>query len=188
MMNKARTLLVSGKMMALVATAAVVGGTIALVNPAFAQTAQPQGQAQSGQQRPALTGEQMATMRHDMDTALHYKLAPDVLPRLTSTLKAIHAANIQPPGRLGMSLDEQVSMVEKVPGLPPILKANGFTPHDFVMSLTCVGLTGSLMNVQPGQANSQVPTPEAANVALLKAHPEDLQALITVLRAEQAPK
>lgn len=176
MLNKTKTVLASGKMMALAAVAFVAVGQVAV-----AQTAP----AENGQQQPALTAEQMATMRHDMDTALHYKLAPGVLPRLTNTLKAIHAANLQPPGHLGMSLDDQIAMVSKVQGLPPILKANGFTPPDFVMSLTCVGLTGSLMNVPPGQASNKMPMPEPENVALLKANQADLQALIGVLRTEQ---
>lgn len=179
MVIKTRSLLASAKIMALAASAFLAVGPVAL-----AQTAP----AQSGQQPPALTGEQMATMRHDMDTALHYKLAPDVLPRLTNALKAIHAANIQPPGHVGMSLDEQIAMVSKVQGLAPILKANGFAPRDFVMSLTCVGLTGSLMNVPPGQASSKMPTPEPENVALLKANQADLQNLIGVLRTEQVKR
>ncbi len=142
---------------------------------AGAQTAAVTGPAQAG--TPALSA-----------TALHYKLAPDVLPRLTAALKAIHAAHIQPPGHVGMSLDEQIGMVNKVPGLDPILKTNGFSAHDFVMSLTCVGLTGSLMNVPQTQQTAQMPTPEPQNVALLKAKPDELQALISVLREEQTPQ
>ncbi|MFT8336599.1 MAG: hypothetical protein ABF628_10525 [Acetobacter orientalis] len=153
---------------------------------AGAQTVAVTGPAQAG--TPALSAQQMTTMRRDMDTALHYKLAPDVLPRLTAALKAIHAAHIQPPGHVGMSLDEQIGMVNKVPGLDPILKTNGFSAHDFVMSLTCVGLTGSLMNVPQTQQTAQMPTPEPQNVALLKAKPDELQALISVLREEQTPQ
>ena len=165
------------------ASLAVIAATLC-APAAGAQTAAVTGPAQAG--APALSAQQVNTMRRDMDTALHYKLAPGVLPRLTTTLKAIHAAHIQPPGHVGMSLDEQIVMVGKVPGLDPILKTNGFSAHDFVMSLTCVGLTGSLMNVPQTQKTAQMPTPEPQNVALLKANPDDLQALITVLREEQA--
>lgn len=168
------------------ATVLLAGGVVA--QPVLAQTAAPApGQQAAPATRPNLTPEQVTTLQRDMNTALHYKLAPDVVPRLTSALKSIQAAQIQPPGRLGMSLDEQVGMVGKVPGLEPILKTNGFTPREFVMSLTCVGLTGSLMNVPPGQASGNIPTPDAANVAILKGNPQQLQDLITVLRAEHQP-
>lgn len=158
----------------------------ALAQNAPAQTASP-AQAPAPAARSNLTPEQVTTLQRDMNTALHYKLAPDVVPRLTSALKSIQAAHIQPPGRLGMSIEEQVAMVGKVPGLDPILKTNGFTPREFVMSLTCVGLTGSLMNVPPGQATSRIPTPDAQNVAILKSNPQQLQDLVTVLRAEHHP-
>lgn len=173
------------------ATALLAGGIMA--QPAGAQTAAPaQTPAQAptqaqGASRPNLPPEQVTTLQRDMNTALHYKLAATVVPRLTSALKSIQAAHIQPPGRLGMSLEEQIDMVGKVPGLEPILKTNGFTPREFVMSLTCVGLTGSLMNVPPGQASSTIPTPDAANVAILKSNPQQLQDLIAVLRAEHQP-
>lgn len=167
-----------GKCASLAVLAAILCGPCA-----EAQTPAATGPAQGA--APALSEQQMTTMRRDMDTALHHKLAPDVLPRLTSALKAIHAAHIQPPGHVGLSLDEQIGLVGKVPGLEAILKANGFTAREFVMSLTCVGLTGSLMNVPPTQQTAQMPTPEPQNVALLKAKPEELQALISVLREEQ---
>nr|WP_298795113.1 hypothetical protein [uncultured Acetobacter sp.] len=163
--------------------AALVAGTV-LAQPALAQTAAPAPAQGAPAARPNLTPEQMATLQRDMNTALHYKLASNVVPRLTSALKSIQAAHIQPPGRLGMSLEEQIGMVDKMPGLEPILKTNGFTAREFVMSLTCVGLTGSLMNVPPGQATGNIPTPDAQNVAILKANPQELQELITVLRAE----
>ena len=103
------------------ATALLAGGIMA--QPAGAQTAAPaQTPAQAptqaqGASRPNLTPEQVTTLQRDMNTALHYKLAANVVPRLTSALKSIQAAHIQPPGRLGMSLEEQINMVGKVPGL-----------------------------------------------------------------------
>ncbi|WP_246856460.1 hypothetical protein [Acetobacter vaccinii] len=145
-----------------------------------------QAQTTATNRPPALTPEQVAIMRHDMDTALHYKLAPDVLPRLTATLQAIQTAGIQPPARYGMSLDQQIQFVEQVKGLSAILKDHGFTPRDFVMSLTCVGLTGSLMNIPAGQeAGGDLTKPEPQNVALLRANPQALQALASVIRAEK---
>lgn len=169
------------------ALAAVLMAGSVLAQPALAQTAAPAQTQGAPAARPNLTPEQITTLQRDMTTALHYKLASNVVPRLTSTLKSIQAAKIQPPGRFGMSLEEQIAMVGKVPGLEPILKTNGFTAREFVMSLTCVGLTGSLMNVPPGQATNGVPTPEAANVAILKSNPQEMQELITVLRAEHQP-
>lgn len=146
---------------------------------AQAQTTAPVG---AGGQASGLTPEQVATMQHDMDTALHYHLASDVLPRLSATLRAIQAAGILPPARYGMSLDQQVGLVEQVPGLEAILKAHGFSAHDFVMSLTCVGLTTNFMNVPPSQVKGNMPTPDAHNVELLKSNPKALQELVGVLR------
>jgi hypothetical protein len=146
---------------------------------AQAQTTAPVG---AGGQASGLTPEQIATMQHDMDAALHYHLAPDILPRLSATLQSIQAAGILPPARYGMSLDQQVGLVEQVPGLAAILKEHGLTAHDFVMSLTCVGLTTNFMNVPPSQMTGNMPTPDAQNVALLKSNPKALQELVGVLR------
>ncbi|MBS0961306.1 MULTISPECIES: hypothetical protein [Acetobacter] len=172
MFNQKKTLFHPVKMLAVAALAVSCSGL-----SAFAQTTAAGGNGAA----PALSAQQVLAMRQEMTSALNYKLSPDVLPRLTSTLQAIHAAGIQPPGRAGMSLAQQIDMVSKTDKLEPILKANGFTARDFVMSLTCVGLTGSLMNVQ---GHSGIPQPDAQNVALLKAHPDQLQALIAVLRSE----
>lgn len=131
---------------------------------------------------PSVTPEQVAAMQHDMDAALHYRLAPDVLPRLSGALKAIQAANIQPPGHVGLSLEQQIAIVGQVPGLAAILKAHGLDARSFVMSLTCVGLTGSLLNIPAGQGGAQMPVPDAANVAILKNNPQALQELVGVLR------
>ncbi|MFT8675649.1 MAG: hypothetical protein ABF990_12310 [Acetobacter sp.] len=158
-------------------------GAVSLLAVASAQTVAPVG---ANGQPPSLTPEQQATMQRDANTALHYKLAPNVLPRLTSALKAIQAAGIQPPSQFGMSLDQQIGLVEQVKGLDGILKANGFTARDFVMSLTCVGLTASLMNVPPNQAGSSPLVPDAANTALLKNNNAQLQALAEVLRGGQS--
>ncbi|CEF57254.1 hypothetical protein AGA_2570 [Acetobacter ghanensis] len=172
--------------MGFIRKASTVLGAVALLaaGAAQAQSVAPVGGATP--QAPSLTPEQVATMQHDMDTALHYKLAPDVLPRLSATLKAIEAANIQPPGRVGMSLDQQIALVGQVPGLDAILKAHGMSARDFVMSLTCVGLTGSLLNVPPGQGGAHMPVPDPANVAILKNNPQALQELVGVLRGGAA--
>ncbi|WP_242401055.1 hypothetical protein [Acetobacter okinawensis] len=45
-----------------------------------------------------------------------------------------------------------------------------------------MGLTGSLLNVPPGQGGAQMPVPDAANVAILKNNPQALQELVGVLR------
>lgn len=49
-----------------------------------------------------------------------------------------------------------------------------------------MGLTGSLLNIPPGQGGAQMPVPDAANVAILKNNPQALQELVGVLR-EGAP-
>lgn len=168
--------------MVFIRKASTVLGAMALLvsGAAHAQSVAPVDGAQP--HAPSLTPEQVVTMQHDMDTALHYKLAPDVLPRLSGALKAIQAAKIQPPGHAGMSLEQQIALVEQVPGLGAILKAHGLDARSFVMSLTCVGLTGSLLNVPPGQGGAQMPVPDAANVAILKSNPQALQELVGVLR------
>ncbi|GBQ73008.1 MULTISPECIES: hypothetical protein [Acetobacter] len=170
------------KNMVFIRKASTVLGAVALLlaGAAQAQSVAPVGGSRP--QAPSLTPEQVATMQHDMDTALHYKLAPDVLPRLSAALRAIQAAKIQPPGHAGMSLDQQIALVGQVPGLDAILKAHGLDARSFVMSLTCVGLTGSLLNIPPGQGGAHMPVPDAANVAVLKNNPQALQELVGVLR------
>ncbi|MDE7548396.1 hypothetical protein PY793_10425 [Acetobacter fabarum] len=172
--------------MVFIRKASTVLGVMALLLAGAAQ-AQSVVPADGGRpQAPSLTPEQVATMQHDMDAALHYKLAPDVLPRLSAALRAIQAAKIQPPGHVGLSLDQQITLVGQVPGLDAILKAHALDARSFVMSLTCVGLTGSLLNIPPGQGGAHMPVPDAANVAILKNNPQALQELVGVLR-EGAP-
>lgn len=67
--------------MVFIRKASTVLGAMALLlaGAAQAQSVAPVGGSRP--QAPSLTPEQVATMQHDMDTALHYKLAPDVLPR-----------------------------------------------------------------------------------------------------------
>ena len=172
--------------MVFIRKASTVLGAVALLvaGAAQAQSVAPVGGATP--RPPSLTPEQASSMQHDMDTALHYKLAPDVLPRLSAALRDIQAAKIQPPGHVGMSLDQQIALVGQVPGLDVILKAHGLDARSFVMSLLCVGLTGSLLNMPPGQGGAQMPVPDAANAAILKNNPQALQELIGVLR-EGAP-
>ncbi len=159
----------------------VLGGMALLVaGAAQAQSVAPVGGATP--RAPALTAEQVVSMQQGREAVLHYKLAPDILPRLTATLKAIQAANIQPPTQMGATLEQQIALVEKVPGVDGILKAHGLTARDFVMSLECVGQTGSLMNIPPGQGGSYIPVPDPANVAVLKNNPQALQELAGVLR------
>ena len=131
--------------------------------------------------------EQVMIMRRDTEAILHYKLAPDVLPRLTATLQAIQKAGIRPPDHYGMSLDEQIRLVEKVKGLDRILRAHGFTARDFVTSLTCVGMTGSMMNALADQRNDSM-KPDPENVALLRNNPQALHDLDQVVRAEKTMK
>lgn len=136
---------------------------------------------------PKLSHEQVMIMRHDTEAVLHYKLPPDILPRLTATLQAIQKAGIRPPEQYGMSLDEQIRFVEQVKGLDTILHDHGFTPRDFVTSLTCVEMTGSMMDVSTDRNNSTL-TPDPQNVDLLRRNPQALQELAQVVRAEKTMK
>lgn len=131
--------------------------------------------------------EQVMIMRHDTENILHYKLAPDVITRLTATLQAIQKAGIRPPDHHGMSLDEQIHLVEQVKGLDRILRAHGFTAKDFVTSLTCVGMTGSMMNTLADQKDDSM-KPDPENIAILRNNPQALHDLDQVVRAEKTMK
>gem|GEM_PF-1211779 len=118
-------------------------------------------------------------MRADIAAGLSYRLAPDFFPRATETLTALKSSGLQPPNSTGLSLRQTIDQMRAVPGLPPVLRAHGFTPETFVMSMTAFGMTLAATNGQsppPG-----MPSPNPANVALFQAHPDQVQTLLQAL-------
>lgn len=150
--------------------------TAALPVAALAQ----QPQQQPAQQARQPSAAEIAAFKRDMQTAAQYPLPADFLPRMTATLNAIRAANISPPNAQNLSLAQTIDQTAAIPGLAPILSAHGFTARDFVLGLSAFGLTESLIR-QPPPAGAQAPTPNPANVALLRAHQQDVDALVQAM-------
>nr|WP_040507647.1 hypothetical protein [Gluconobacter morbifer] len=117
--------------------------------------------------------------RADIERAMHYTLPPDFMPRAAATLSALQASNIQPPNSQGATLEQTIARVGQVPGLTPILQQHGFTPATFVMGVTAFGMTLAASNGQ--QLPQGMPSPNPANVALFKAHPDQVSALMQAM-------
>lgn len=132
------------------------------------------------QMPPQPTAAQQAAFQRDMQAAARYPLPADFLPRMTDTVRAIQAAGINPPNAPNLSLDETIARTAAIPGLQPILSAHGFTPRDFVLGITAFGLTQALIQ-QPPPPEAHAPTPNPANVALIRNNPQQAQALMQAM-------
>jgi len=155
-----------------------------LSSAALSGVARAQDASQPQQQQPQMSPAQQAAFRAEMSQAANFRLPEDFMPRMAATMTAVRAANIQPPDSSSMTLDQTISAVEKIPGLMPILSQNGFTAHDFIIGLTAFGMAMSVVSPQ-GQVPQGMPAPNPANVALLKAHPDQVQQLVQVLGGGQ---
>jgi hypothetical protein len=142
--------------------------------------AQQGGAQQEAQQGGLPPGVDPATFQRDMQAAAQYPLPQDFLPRMTATIRALEAAHIAPPSGPNLSLAQTIERTGAVPGLRPILAAHGFTPRDFVLGITTFGLTEALIQ-QPPPPGAHVPTPNPANVALIRNDPQNAQALMQVI-------
>ncbi|NHO33128.1 hypothetical protein [Acetobacter fallax] len=138
-----------------------------------------QGQQAAPQPQSQPSAAEMAQMRKDVQTAASWRLPPDFMPRMTTTLQALRASGLQPPppGE-HLSLDATIQRVNAVQGLAPLLKAHGFTARDFVLGLTCFGMTVALTRQPQGQNSAQAPKLNPANIALINSSPENVQALM----------
>ncbi|MBB2168235.1 hypothetical protein HLH36_07690 [Gluconacetobacter aggeris] len=148
----------------------------ALPAAALAQQPQPQPAQQARQPSPA----EVAAFQRDVQTAVQYPLPADFLPRMTATLRAIQAAGINPPNAQTLSLAQTIDQTAAVPGLSQILSAHGFSARDFVLGISAFGITESLIR-QPPPAGAHAPTPNPANVALLRAHQQEADALLQAM-------
>ncbi|GBQ19506.1 hypothetical protein AA103193_1056 [Tanticharoenia sakaeratensis NBRC 103193] len=138
--------------------------------------AMPQQPAPS-QSAPAMTPQ----MRRDITMGMTYRLPGDFLPRAAATLNALHSSGLQPPNSTGMSLEQTIAQIEAIPGLVPILRANGFDARSFVLGMTAFGMT--LATDQGRAPPPGMPAPNPANLALFHAHPDQVQALIQAIGA-----
>ncbi|GBQ66485.1 hypothetical protein AA103196_1411 [Ameyamaea chiangmaiensis NBRC 103196] len=136
--------------------------------------------AQGGQQGPQMSPQQQARFRAEMTQAAAFPLPQDFMPRMARTMTEIRASNIQPPDSSQLTLDQTIAQVQGIPGLAPVLSRNGFSAHDFIVGLTAFGMALAVVNPQ-GQLPPGMPTPSPANVALLRAHPDQVQMLMQVL-------
>ncbi|MFT8720543.1 hypothetical protein [Acetobacter sp.] len=160
------------------ALAVCLGGHLAESRQAKAQTVASGGESSGAYQPPPQpTEQQMAAMRKDVQTAASYALPSDFLPRMITTLQALQNAGLQPPAPSGQSsLEDTIRRVEAVPGIEPVLRAQGFTPRSFVMGLTCFGITYAITSNAQNAQNAPALNPN--NVRLLQANPDATQALI----------
>lgn len=117
-------------------------------------------------------------LRADTERALHYPLPPDFMSRATATIADLQARNIQPPNTQGATLDQTIARIGQVSGLTEILRAHGFTPESFVMGMTAFGIT---LASSSGQAPKGMPSPNANNLALFRAHPEEVNTLVQAM-------
>ncbi len=117
-------------------------------------------------------------VRADTERAMHYPLAPDFMTRAAATIAELQARNIQPPNSHGTSLSDTIRQISQVPGLASVLQSHGFTPESFVMGMTTFGMTLAASN---GQLPTGMPSPNPANVALFKAQPDQVTALMQAM-------
>ncbi|NHN87714.1 hypothetical protein [Acetobacter conturbans] len=144
---------------------------------AHAQTSS-DGQSGTFQQPPAPTEQQMAVMRRDVQTAAAYPLPTDFFPRMINTLEILRSTGLQPPAPTGRtSLNETIARVAAVPGIDAVLKSQGFTPRDFVMGLTCFGITYAVTTNTSGNTQD-APKLNPANIRLLQGNQAGVQGLL----------
>lgn len=117
-------------------------------------------------------------VRADTERAMQYPLPPDFMTRAAATIAELQARNIQPPNSHGTGLSETIRQISQVPGLAPVLQSHGFTPESFVMGMTTFGMTLAASN---GQLPAGMPSPNPSNVALFKAQPEQVTALMQAM-------
>ncbi|MFT8345484.1 hypothetical protein [Gluconobacter oxydans] len=127
---------------------------------------------------PQQTQQVSPQVRADTERAMHYPLPPDFMTRAAATIAELQARNIQPPNSHGTSLSETIRQISQVPGLAPVLQSHGFTPESFVMGMTTFGMTLAASN---GQLPTGMPSPNPSNVALFKAQPEQVTALMQAM-------
>ncbi|MBB2160263.1 hypothetical protein ACLRDC_05730 [Gluconacetobacter sacchari] len=152
----------------------ILAATLAAALPAAAMAQAPQQQARQP------SAAEIAAFQHDMQAAAQYPLPADFLPRMTTTIRAIQAAGINPPNAQNLSLAQTIDQTAAIPGLSQILAANGFTARDFVMGISAFGITEAMIR-QPPPAGAHAPTLNPANVALLKAHQPEADALMKAM-------
>ncbi|WP_408873828.1 hypothetical protein [Gluconobacter roseus] len=117
-------------------------------------------------------------VRADTERAMHYPLPPDFMTRAAATIAELQARNIQPPNSHGTSLGDTIRQISQVPGLAPVLQSHGCTPETFVMGMTAFGMTLAASN---GQLPTGMPSPNPSNVALFKAQPGQVTALMQAM-------
>lgn len=126
----------------------------------------------------AATPQVSPQVRADTQRAMGYPLPPDFMTRATATVAELQARNIQPPSSHGASLSDTIRQIGQIPGLAPVLQSHGFTPETFVMGMTTFGMTLAASN---GQLPAGMPSPNPANVALFKAQPQQVSALMQAM-------
>lgn len=156
----------------------ILAAALAAALPAAAMAQQPQQQPAQQARQPSAA--EIASFQRDVQMAAGYPLPADFLPRMTATIGAIKAAGINPPNAQNLSLSQTIDQTAALPGLAQILSAHGFTARDFVLGISAFGITESLIR-QPPPAGAHAPNPNPANVALLKGHQQEVDALMQAM-------
>ncbi|GAB6967749.1 hypothetical protein JCM25156A_17860 [Komagataeibacter kakiaceti JCM 25156] len=151
------------------------------MHPAMAQQPVPQqGDGQQMNSVQQLTPEQEAALNRDVETVARYKLPGNFFARMLPVIQQIKLAHISPPDTPSMTLEETISRTQAMPQLQPILQRNRMSPREFVMNITTFGMTQAVI-MHPPQDGKDMPPLNPDNVALLKAHPAEVQALIQAM-------
>ena len=157
-------------------TALALFASAALPFSAHAQGYPSQTQVDGQQaQQPAQVPPQF---KADTERAMRYALPADFMPRATSAIGELQARNIQPPNSQGLGLQAMISQAGQVPGFAAVLSSHGFTPESFITGMTTFGMT---LPVSNGQVPAGMPSPNPNNVALFKAHPDQVNALMQAM-------
>ncbi|MBV1834077.1 hypothetical protein [Novacetimonas pomaceti] len=124
-------------------------------------------------------------VQHDMQSVAQYPLPKDFFARMLPMMQQITQAHISPPiATSNTTLAMTIRRMEAMQQLQPILQRNGMSARDFVMSITCFGMTTALLQDQKHK-NSTLPHLNPANVRLIQSHEADAQALIQVMSADE---
>ncbi|EFG83932.1 hypothetical protein F1645_05465 [Novacetimonas hansenii] len=168
--------------LAITACAMLVTWQAATPSPAAAQDATHHGP--TPEQKAELERAVHAAVQHDMQAVAQYPLPKDFFARMLPLMQQIEQAHLSPPKATpNTTLAMSIRRTEAMQPLQPLLQRSGMTARDFVMGITCFGMTEALLQ-KHGQAHGNLPPLNPANVSLIKEHDGQAQELIQIMSAE----
>ncbi|MBY4640991.1 hypothetical protein K6L44_13580 [Gluconacetobacter entanii] len=170
------------KMFLVSACSLLVTWEIAGTSPAMAQEAARHGP--TAEQKAELERAVHDAVQHDMQTVAQYPLPKDFFARILPLMQQIEQAHLSPPTTTpNTTLAMTIRRTEAMQQLQPILQRYGMTARDFVMGITCFGMTEALLQ-EHSKAHGELPHLNPANVSLIKEHDGQAQELIQMMSAE----